>query len=259
MLPIFYFLDRTNPKLQFIEGVPTEHNRLMAEGKLDMAPISAFAFGQHWQEYSVLADVSVSAKGPIGSILFYSKYELTELNGRPVALTNTSASSVNLLKIILTHFYGIQPEFKTMAPDLDAMLAETDAALLIADEALMGLSKNTGCRVYDLGNEWYKFTGLPMTFSVWAVSNCTKRAQAQAVSNVRQLLVESRLRGRQNIDKIIDHCITTLGEDYKFWSIYFSQLRHDLEPDLLHGLNTYFEYCVKLGLLPSQPQITLVK
>lgn len=257
MLPIFYFLNRENPNLQFHTGYPAHHNALLAEGSIDMAPISAFSFGQHWPNYSVLADLSVSAKGPIGSILLYSKYPLTELNGRTIALTNTSASSVNLLKIILTRFYSVNPVYISLDPDLDKMLQSADAALLIADEALMGLSKNTGCYVYDLSAEWHKHTGLSMTFSVWAVRKQAIENHPEQVAIVHNLLLKSKQLGAQHKDKIIDYCISTLGENHEFWSTYFSQLRHGLEPDLVEGLTTYFRYCVELGLLPSQPQIDI--
>lgn len=258
MLPMFYFLDRSNPKLEFVNGVPAAHNRLMAEGKLDMAPISAFSFGQHWGKYSLLADLSVSAKGPFGSLLLFSKFELPELDGRSVALTNTSASTVNMLKIILDCFYHIKPVFKTMPPKLDAMLAEADAALLIADEALAGLARNNNeLLVYDVSQEWEKHTGLSMTFAVWTVSNSALEKFPAGVDYVHKLLLESKQKGLANVDKIIDYCITNLGHDPKFWSVYFSQLRYGLEPELLQGLNTYFRYCVDLGLLPSQPQINI--
>lgn len=258
MLPMFYFLDRSNPELEFVSGVPAEHNRLMAEGKLDMAPISAFSFGQHWDKYTLLADLSVSAKGPFGSLLLFSKFELPELDGRTVALTNTSASTVNMLKIILECFYHIRPVFKTMPPALDTMLANADAALLIADEALAGLARNNNnLLVYDISQEWEKHTGLSMTFAVWAVSNSTLEMLPDAVEYIHNLLLESKQKGLCHVDKVIDHCITNLGHDAKFWSVYFSQLRYGLEPELLQGLDTYFRYCVDLGLLPVQPRLTI--
>ncbi|HZW82802.1 MAG TPA: menaquinone biosynthesis protein [Candidatus Deferrimicrobium sp.] len=257
MLPMFYFLDQTDPTLEFITDVPTGHNRLLAEGKIDMAPISAFSFGEHWRNYSVLADLSVSAKGRIRSILLYSKFELTELDGKTIALTSASASSVNLLKIILHKFYGVKPTYVTMPPQIHEMLGQADAALLIGDEALMGLGVNTGCKVYDLSDEWLKHTGLPMTFSVWAVRNSIIENFPQSVANVHAKLLESKKLGLENINKIVDRCITELGNDSFFWESYFSLLRYDLTPELLKGLNTYFAYCVELGLLPDQPEIRI--
>ncbi len=257
MLPMFYYLDNTNPLFELVTEVPTGHNRLLAAGKIDMAPISTFSFGEHWDKYSILSGLSVSAKAKIDSILLYSKFELKDLDGRVIALTDTSATSVNLLKIILERFYQVKPAYVTMAPDLDSMLEKFDAALLIADEALAGLSRNTGCIIYDLSQEWYKHTGLPMVFAVWAVSNRVLAESPEEVGHVHSMLVKSKEMGLQNIDKIIDRCITSMGNDYKFWSAYFSQLRYGLEPELLEGLETYFGYCTELGLLPSRPFIKL--
>jgi len=257
MLPMFYYLDKSDPDLEFVFGVPAAHNRLMAAGELDMAPISAFSFGQYWEQYSLLSDLSVSAKGPIGSILLYSKIRMEDLDRRLVALTNTSASSVNLLKIILERFYHVRPIYQTMAPQFKTMLEAADAALLIADEALLGLAQAGDYLVYDLSEEWHRYTGLSMTFAVWAVSNSTLERFPSGVSRVQQLLFEARKRGLQDLPRLVDFCVSTLGYDTEFWSKYFSQLRYGLEPDLLCGLRTYFSYCVDQGLLPNPPQIKL--
>lgn len=259
MLPMFYHLDKSDPRLEFVFGVPAAHNQLMAAGQLDMAPISAFSFGQHWEQYTVLANLSVSAKGPIGSILLYSKRKLEDLDGRRITLTNTSATSVNLLKVILERFYRVRPDYLTMAPEFKSMLSEADAALLIADEALLGLSQTGNYRIYDLSQEWYNHTGLSMTFAVWAVSNVALERSPALIADVHKLLLDAKDRGLDCLGNVIDYCITTLGYDYEFWSKYFSQLRYGLEPDLLQGLKTYFAYCLEQGLLPSQPQINIKK
>ncbi|MDA8442154.1 MAG: menaquinone biosynthesis protein [Peptococcaceae bacterium] len=257
MLPIFHFLDRSNPRLQFVRDVPAGHNRLLDLREIDMAPISAFSYGQHWQKYTILTDLSVSANGSIGSILLYSKFPLTALDGKTIALTNTSATSVNLLKVILAKFYRVRPNYITMAPDLEPMLEAADAALLIADEALMGLAKNTSCQVFDLGSEWYKHTSLPMVFSVWAVADEVIQTCSDEVAYVHDLLLASKQQGLLHTETIINYCMQTLGEDHRFWSQYFSQVHNGLELEYLHGLTTYFRFCTELGLLDVQPEIKL--
>ncbi len=259
MLPMFYFLDKASPGIEFVTDVPTGHNRLLAEEKIDMAPISAFSFGEHWKNYSILADLSVSAKGKIRSILLFTKLPLSELDGHTIALSSASASSVNLLKIVLHKFYGVKPLYITMAPEIDNMLAQADAALLIGDEALMALKVNTGCRIYDLAEEWFKHTGLPMTFAVWAVRNELVKNSPREIARVHVLLLESKQVGLANIDRIIDYCVSQIDYDYAFWLSYFELLRYDLKPDLIKGLNTYFAYCVQLGLLPEQPVINIMR
>jgi predicted solute-binding protein len=55
-----------------------------------------------------------------------------------------------------------------MAPNLEAMLAAADAALIIGDAALKIDPARLSYPSLDLGEEWWKLTGLPMVFAIWA-------------------------------------------------------------------------------------------
>lgn len=258
MLPMFYFLDKNNPLLEIVTDVPTGHNRLLAEGKIDMAPISSFSYGEHWENYVVLSDLSISAKGKVGSIFLFSKYPIEELDQKRIALTNMSATSVHLLKVILKEFYQIDPEFTVTKPNLTKMLQEYDAALLIADDAILGLTQKNYNFYYDLGEEWLKHTGLPMTLSVWAVAKKAVAKNKELVSKVHDLLFTSKHEAFENIEVIIQHCIEHIGMDQAFWTNYFSNLRYDLGEDLKEGLNRYYGLCYKYGFLKSLPQLNII-
>src|SRR5262249_41616229 len=60
-----------------------------------------------------------------------------ELDGLPVALTDHSATSINLLRVLCERHYAIAPEWRTMPQDLDTMLGCCAGALLIGDRALV--------------------------------------------------------------------------------------------------------------------------
>ena len=53
-------------------------------------------------------------------------------------------------------------------PALEPMLEEAEAALIIGDPALRLDPRRLDGNVYDLGEEWTTWTGLPMVFAVWA-------------------------------------------------------------------------------------------
>lgn len=258
MLPMFFYLDKNNPIFNLVTDVPTGHNRLLAEGKIDMAPISAFSYGEHWQDYNILSDLSISAKGKVGSIFLFSKYKIEELNNKRIALTNMSATSVNLLKVIFNEFYKISPEYTVTEPNLQRMLQEYDAALLIADDAILGLSQNNYHHVYDLGEEWLKQTGLPMTFSVWAVPKGVVTKNRELVARVHDMLSTAKVEALANIEAIIKKCILNIGRDFSFWENYFANFRYDFGEDLQEGLQRYYGLCYKHGLLKTIPQLNII-
>lgn len=257
MLPMFHFLDWDNPLLEKVTAEPSGHNALLASGQIDMAPVSAFAYAERWQEYAILPDLSVSVRGPVRSILFFSKVPLAELQGRTVALTDQSATSVNLLKILLHRFLGVVPNYFTMPGDLPEMFAQADAALLIGDAAIRGFINHPPCRIYDLGEMWLQQTGCSMTYAVWAFSRALIEEKPDEVRAVHTLLVQAKQQALVNMDQIVQASITMLGETPEFWRGYFNNFRYELTPDIVAGMEKYFALCFEEGLLPSRPHINI--
>lgn len=253
MLPMFHFLPQKHPLLELITAEPAVHNALLAAGKIDMAPISAFAYGLHWQEYTILPNLSVSNKGKVGSILLFSKGRIEELAGKSVALTDQSATSVHLLKILLHRFYEVTPSYVTMPPDLNKMFGQADAALLIGDSAIKESLQNPDCYIYDLGEEWLNWTGCSMTYSVWAFPNKLLSTRSSDVQAVYRLLLEAKAKALMNLSEVVNASISMLGETPSFWHDYFVRFSYDLTPELLAGLDKYFALCYEEGFFANRP------
>ena len=253
MLPMFYFLEREHPLLESITAEPTGHNAMLADGRIDMAPISAFSYGEHWKDYVILPNLSVSTKGRVGSILLFSKVPLKELEGLNIALTDTSATSVNLTRILLHHYYGVTPRYLTMSANLQEMFAKADAALLIGDAAIQAALLHPDCYIYDLGEEWLKHTGCSMTYAVWAFPKKLLSEREQEIKCIYQLLLEAKAKALYNMDDIIETCQTMLGGSVDFWQDYFAQFNYGLDLTVVSGLRKYLELCFEHNLLPSRP------
>ncbi len=253
MLPMFYYLPNDHPLLESIIAEPTGHNAMLSDGRIDMAPISAFSYGEHWKDYSILPNLSVSTKGRVGSILIFSKVPLQDLDGLTIALTDTSATSVNLTKILLHHYYGVSPRYLTMRSDLPEMLAKADAALLIGDAAIQAALLVPQCYIYDLGEEWFNFTGLSMTYAVWAFPNKLISERKEEVYTVYQMLIDSKTRALGNIEGIVNTCQTMLGGSLQFWRNYFTQINYGLDQMTVVGLRKYLDLCFEQKLLSSRP------
>lgn len=257
ILPIYHFVDTSNPEFEFIPAVPSQLNGWLAEGTIDCGAISAFAYGQHAEEYVALRGLSVTSRGPVGSIFLFSKKPMDELEGATVALTWTSASSVNLLKIILEEFCHVHPVYTTMNPHLEEMMEVADAALLIGDEALFWSQQNHPYHMYDLGAEWYQRTGMSMTFAVFAVSKRLLREQPQKVEKIHKLFLDSKRLGLANMDQIVQEAMGKCGLKEEFWHSYFSRLIYDFDEELAIGAEGYFDAAYRLGLLPSPAKVTI--
>ena len=157
---------------EFVRGVPTELNAALMDGAIDLTLISSIEFVRNRDRLRALPDFSIASLGPVYSVMLFHWRPWQELQGGRIAVTTHSATSVELLRILLDAD-GVEVELVPVAPDLDAMLASCDAALLIGDAALREAvaRRELGGRrpfVTDLGEAWYARTRLPFTFAVWA-------------------------------------------------------------------------------------------
>lgn len=84
--------------------------------------------------------------------------------------------------------FGNKPEYISANPDLDAMMHEADACLLIGDNAIKASWQDQGYIVTDLAEVWKKWTGLGMTFAVWAVNRKAAEDKPEAISEIAEAL-----------------------------------------------------------------------
>ena len=101
---------------QNIASTPAKLNQMIHNGELDLSAISAFEYLSHQNEYSLLPDLCINSNGHVRSVLLFSKVEISQLSNSTIHLSNESATSVNLLKIILAEKNITNNEFKTINP-----------------------------------------------------------------------------------------------------------------------------------------------
>src|SRR3954452_3749098 len=150
MAPLFYGLEA---EVEQISGVPTDLNRALLDGEVDLAPISSIEWGRNANQLLMLRRVCVSSEGAVGSIQLVAPGRLADV--RTGAITTESATSVVLTKVLLPRAVHVP------------LGEEADAKLLIGDAALRSAFEDPTPH-YDLGRLWLERTGLPMVFAVWA-------------------------------------------------------------------------------------------
>lgn len=259
VLPVYFHFDkeRFNGRIEFVRQVPAKLNQALACGEIDLGVISSFSYAEHASRYLALADLSVSAKGRVGSIFLFSKRPIEALDGARIALTNTSATSVNLLKIILQTFYGLHVTYVTQEPVLAEMLRDADGALLIGDDAILAKLQGGPYHVYDLGELWHRFTGYTMTFALWAVRKEVIGEHADLLREVHEAFLVSKEKTRQNLIPLVDYVNGQLGGGKELWYQYFRGLMHDFRDEHRTGLEYYYRCAAELGLLPAPVTVSV--
>jgi chorismate dehydratase len=254
--PIFHELQKqaSGEDYQFIGGVPSHLNSLLAAGEIDVCPSSSIEYALHPERYLILPQLSISSIGAVASVLLFSRIPIEELDGHTILLTSESATSVNLLRILLKKRFGCSCSFSVSEQQLDSALQEASAMLLIGDTALRASLLEADLHVYDLGELWHEWTGLPFVFALWF---CGRQAAGERYAEVARLarhLIASKERACADLESIAHSSSEAqwMGSDrlVDYWRDHIS---YDLDSRHLDGLMLFYRYCVELGLLPAEP------
>lgn len=237
--------------------VPSRVATLLSEGELDVGLIPIIEYfranpsGTH---LCILPDISIASYGSVKSIQLFSRVPIQEI--RRIALDTSSRTSVALLKILLAEKYGVSPAFTTCAPTVIPSTAlqnrqypPFEAVLLIGDPAL----RHLGTTEYsvDLGEAWYKLTGLPFVYACWVA-----RAEV-CLDDLPQVLLQSKMRGITQIPDIAQIEARKLGLPETLCLDYLQNcIKYDLDESAIAGMELFYKYAVKNDLAPSCRSLT---
>ena len=259
-LPFFFYFDvnRLPVPLDVIKTSPAELNRKMKNNVVDMGPMSSFAYADQADHLLLFPDLSVSSYGPVGSIFLFSHRPLHTYREPSVVLTDRSATSVVLAKIILEKYLRLIPHYETAPPDLEAMMRGHDVALLIGDEALTAYRTNRMFYTYDLGDLWRTYTGHWMTFALFAVRKSVFEAHAHHVYRIYEALARSKWRHLSDPEPLVRFVASAHGGSLAFWRHYFDGLSHDFGEEQRSGLLYYYQEATSLGFLERVPTLSFL-
>jgi chorismate dehydratase len=239
--PLICDLDVLAPDAELILDVPSRLAELLAAGELDVALIPAVEYFRAGC-YSIVPGVAIATRGPVLSVTLFSRTPWDQI--RRVALDAGSRTSAALTQILLRKRYGVYPEIMPLPLDRGAEDVDADAVLLIGDRAMRACLPGFA-HAYDLGQEWYDWTGLPFVYAVWAV-----RAGVD-LAGVDAALIEAKRRGLARAGLIAQREAPRLGLDAGFCRRYLANILHfDLGPREQAGLHHYYMLACELGLAP---------
>ena len=253
--PYFHYLTKQGFKGEIAAGVPSELNRMLAEGAIDACPSSSYEYGLRADDYLLLPGHSISSIGPVHSVLLFTQGSLNDLPGQEIAITGESATSINLLKILLMEFCRIgEVFFKVPDRPVEACLQDGQSVLLIGDRAL-DAARNCppGVQITDLGALWYHFTGLPFVFALWILRREAVERCPVEVCALAEQLKASRDYAFEHLPEMAACLSSHTGFSAAHLEEYWRGISYDLTDGHVEGLRLYFALCHKHGLLDREP------
>ena len=214
----------------------------LREGELDVALIPVIEYFRAGN-YSMLPNIAIASRGPVLSVTLFSKVPWSDI--RTLALDVGSRTSAALTQILLQKRHGIRPQVVPLRLNQEAESINTDAVLLIGDRAMKACLPGFP-HAFDLGQEWFDWTGLPFVFAVWAVR------QGVDLREVEHAFYEAKQFGLSRVGIIAQREAPALGLDPGFCRRYLNHIiQFDLGPREEAGLKRFYSLASELGFAPE--------
>jgi chorismate dehydratase len=252
----------------------------LSAGRLDVALIPTVEFFRT-PGYRVVSDACVACRGPVLSVKLHFRVPPNEV--RRVALDEGSRTSSALTQILLAELHGVQPQLEPLPIGCGLDASDADAVLLIGDRAIASAQNDESDRlrisdfglrinpkseirnpklnpdfgdefveVWDLGEVWCRWTGLPFVFAMWVA-----RPEVQA-AEVAPVLNAARDDGFRQLAQIAAREAASLEIPIELTTRYLrDNLHFKLGRKERAGLRMFYQLCVKHGLAPGGLESTL--
>lgn len=154
------------PGFDLCYDLPSRLADRLTAGRLDVALVPVVELFRH-PEHRVVSDACIGCRGAVMSVKLL--FRAPPQRVASIALDEGSRTSAVLARVLLAERHGVQPRVEPLAIGSAASETSADAVLLIGDRALGDVTAGGSFQqVWDLGDEWCRWTGLPFVFAVWA-------------------------------------------------------------------------------------------
>lgn len=263
VLPLTYALAHgATQGLDILRASPAQLNGRLEAKNLDVSGVSSITYARHAEDLLILPDVCIASDGDVRSVLLVSRIPAEEIKDGRILLSDKSASSHALLKIILRRAYDAAPIYETRAlTPHDPVPEGAAASMFIGDDALeLYHHPPEGIYIYDLARAWKRLTGMRMVFGIWAA------ARSFAVAHPEELrMVHGRIAAAfRDWAAVRDAAIGEVLADGRFTRTELQEYLGSavvwrLDAASLAGLRLFYQYAAEDGLIARAPEIELAR
>jgi len=238
----------------YIDGTPSLQNEWLRSGKVDMSPTSSLEYASRPDDYLLLPRLCTSGKLEIRSVRLFSQLPWDQLNGKRVQLSNDSATSNALFRILSIRRFGVKPI------EVNLAVGTVVARVLIGDAALREVEIGEWPYAYDLAVEWKSWQDLPFAFGLWLVRKSVAEQRRQEVLKIAEFL-------RESVQSFADDPNAALAKWLKYYPSplpletirdFYASADYHLTPNHLESLRRYFSLAYAEGFIQSIPELRFV-
>lgn len=211
-------------------AVPSVCSERLLRGEADIALVPAGAL-PGLGEVSHVSDYCIGAVKAVKTVLLLSHKPLPDI--RRIGLDFDSRTSVELVKILATHYWKISPEYVGLKPGEILLEDGLEAVVAIGDKTFSMRDRYEFS--YDLASEWINFTGTPFVFALWA-------ARTHLPPEVVRNFSDALSFGVKHIPDCLDYFRDKLPACTDCRDYLENNISFHLDSEKRRGLNLFLEY-----------------
>ena len=232
--PFIYGIEHSGflPKIGLSLDNPTDCAQKLIDDVVDIGliPVAAVLSLPRWE---IISDYCIGAAGAVNSVFIFSNCDIKDI--KTLQLDPQSRSSNNLARVLLKNYWKTDHLMIENAIDYSVSSGPHTAFVQIGDRTFG--KKDKYPFVYDLAEEWQKFTGLPFVFAAWIANK-----------PIPQVFMDEF---NQALRYGLDHRAELLKElparaDFDFEDYLMHKLDFDLTEDKKKALYLFLDYVKRL-------------
>lgn len=213
-------------EVELLIDYPSKIASMLLKDEIDVGLIPV-AIIPEMNEHYIISDYCIGSYGQVASVCLFSEVPLYDIE--TILLDYQSRTSVALLKILIKEYWKLNVVSENTSNDYQSKISGTTAGLIIGDRALVQRRKSRF--IFDLGEEWENFTGLPFVFAAWVSNKKLNQTFIDEFNKTNEF-------GLNNLEKVVEE---NPFKVYDLHTYYKECISFDLDENKKVGLNLFLE------------------
>jgi chorismate dehydratase len=208
--------------------IPSDCAKKLVNGEVDMGLVPV-AIIPEIKNANIISNYCIGTVGTVKTVCVFSQCPIEEMTH--LYLDYHSRTSVELVQVLLREHWHLAPKLIHAKEGFEKKIKGTVGALIIGDRAI-GLEEK--CRfVYDLGEAWLAYSGLPFVFAAWVSNKPLEESFIKKFDAAMQLGVE-------DIPNLL-YILPTPVKGFDLEKYFTENISYELDEDKRKGLNLFLK------------------
>jgi chorismate dehydratase len=215
--------------------VPSVCAEKLRKGEVDIALVPVGAIPD-FADSQIITNYCIGAVNSVKTVVLLSQEPLHEI--KRIYLDFDSRSSVQLVKVLAREHWKIQPEWLPLQSNQMVSLRNHEAVVAIGDKTFEMVKHFR--YMYDLAEEWIRFTRLPFVFAAWMSVKPIPPAFVESLDKALEWGVQRKAEALQFFGEKLPACDDCLG-------YLENNISYDFDDAKKAGLNRFLGFLKENG------------